>query len=125
MSKYDEYNYNIKIEENKKINNIKYINNDFIYKNPIDYDKIKDDFEIRNRQPEDYLVIDDQGRRKPLNRYFIDEKVPRDRRDALPLLACGHHVIWVPGYRISAYYKVDETTENILEVQVREEEKDE
>ena len=90
-----------------------------------DYDKIKDDFEIRNRQPEDYLVIDDQGRRKPLNRYFIDEKVPRDRRDALPLLACGHHVIWVPGYRISAYYKVDETTENILEVQVREEEKDE
>ena len=90
-----------------------------------DYDKIKDDFEIRNRQSEDYLVIDDQGRRKPLNRYFIDEKVPRDRRDALPLLACGHHVIWVPGYRISAYYKVDETTENILEVQVREEEKDE
>ena len=90
-----------------------------------DYDKIKDDFEIRNRQPEDYLIIDAQGRRKPLNRYFIDEKVPRDRRDALPLLVCGHHVMWIPGYRISAYYKVDETTENILEVQVREEEKDE
>ena len=35
MSKYDEYNYNIKIEENNKIdniNNIKYINDDFIYK---------------------------------------------------------------------------------------------
>ena len=30
-----------------------------------DYDKIKDDFEIRNRQPEDHLVIDDQGRRNP------------------------------------------------------------
>ena len=90
-----------------------------------DYDKIKDDVEIRNRQPEDYLIIDAQGRRKPLNRYFIDEKVPRDRRDALPLLVCGHHVMWIPGYRISAYYKVDETTENILEVQVREEEKDE
>lgn len=90
-----------------------------------DYDKIKDDFEIRNRQPEDYLTIDEQGRKKSLNRYFIDEKVPRDRRNALPLLACGHHVIWVPGYRISAYYKVDETTDKILEVRVREEEKDE
>ena len=44
MSKYDEYNYNIKIEENNKINNkinnIKYINDDFIYKDPIDYEKI-------------------------------------------------------------------------------------
>ena len=43
MSKYDEYNYNIKIEENNKIdniNNIKYINDDFIYKEEIDYVKI-------------------------------------------------------------------------------------
>ena len=44
MSKYDEYNYNIKIEENSKINNkinnIKYINDDFIYKDPIDDVKI-------------------------------------------------------------------------------------
>ena len=40
MSKYDEYNYNIKIEVNNKINNIKYINDDFIYKDPIDDVKI-------------------------------------------------------------------------------------
>lgn len=39
MSKYDEYNYNLKIEENNKEYNIKNINYDFIYKEKIDYEK--------------------------------------------------------------------------------------
>lgn len=61
MSKYDEYNYNnynIKIEVNNKINNIKYINDYFNYKNPIDYDKIKDITSFSN------LISSIQSRRR-------------------------------------------------------------
>lgn len=90
-----------------------------------DYDKIKDNLVLRNRQEGDYLVIDDRGRRKLLRRYLMDEKIPRDQRDALPLLCCGSHVVWVIGYRISEAFKVSETTEKILEVQFREEKENE
>ena len=70
-------------------------------------------------------MIDDRGRRKLLRRYLMDEKIPRDQRDALPLLCCESHVVWVIGYRISEAFKVSETTEKILEVQFREEKENE
>lgn len=90
-----------------------------------DYDKIERSFQIRNRQEGDYLVFDDAGRRKSLARYLIDEKIPRKMRDDLPLLCCGDHVMWIPGYRMSVYFKVEHTTERILEVQFMEESEDE
>ena len=37
----------------------------------------------------------------------------------LDILADGAHIVWVPGYRISQYYKVEENTERILEVRLR------
>lgn len=90
-----------------------------------DYDKIKNNLVLRNRREGDFLVIDDQGRTKLLRRYLMDEKIPRDQRDTLPLLCSGRHVLWVIGYRISEAFKVSETTEKILEVQVMEEEENE
>ena len=48
---------------------------------------------------------------------MIDEKIPRESRDAVLLLAEGSHVLWIVGYRISEYYKVTEQTKNILQVQ--------
>ena len=50
--------------------------------------------------------------------YFVNEKVPRQERDRIYLLAEGAHVIWIPGYRISEYYKVHEDTRMILQVRV-------
>ena len=40
--------------------------------------------------------------------YLIDEKVPRLRRDHIPLIAQGSHVLWVVGMRISEKAKVFE-----------------
>ena len=58
------------------------------------------------------------GGRKSLKSLFIDEKIPREERSHIPLLAEGSHVLWVIGGRISEYYKVTEETERILKVQV-------
>jgi tRNA(Ile)-lysidine synthase len=57
---------------------------------------------------------------KKLNRYFIDEKIPSAQRGQIPVLADGSHIVWVVGYRISAYYKVTEQTEDILSVTIKE-----
>lgn len=81
-----------------------------------DYDKIKDTLSVRNRQTGDYITLASGGR-KSVKSFMIDEKIPRESRDAVLLLAEGSHVLWIVGYRISEYYKVTEQTKNILQVQ--------
>ena len=81
-----------------------------------DYDKINVKLQIRFRQEGDYFLLDDSGRKKKLKDYFINEKIPREDREKIPLLVDGKHVLWIVGYRISAYYKVTGNTARILEV---------
>ena len=50
---------------------------------------------------------------------MIDEKIPREERDQMLLLADGSHVLWIIGYRISDSYKVTSATSRVLEVNVR------
>ena len=85
-----------------------------------DYDKIKQ-LTVRTRRPGDFITVDENGGRKKLKDYFINEKIPKAQRDEILLLADGSHVVWVIGYRISAYYKVTETTKNILRADYIEE----
>ena len=63
------------------------------------------------------------GKTKKLHRFFIDEKNPEDLRDHILLLAEGNHILWIIGYRISEYYKVTDTTRNVLEVRADKGEK--
>lgn len=86
------------------------------YTKCFDYDKIKAGFCVRNRQPGDYLVVDASGSRQKLKKYLVNEKVPVTERGQLLLLADGAHIMWVVGYRISSYYKVETHTRKILEV---------
>ena len=93
-----------------------------------DYDKIKKSMAIRGRRTGDYLRIrsggDRPAARKLLKDYFITEKVPRQERDRIILLAEEEHVLWVMGHRISEYYKVEKDTRRILQVQLRGEKAD-
>ena len=50
--------------------------------------------------------------------YMIDEKIERELRDRIVLLADGNHILWIVGYRISEYYKITEETKQILQVQM-------
>ena len=58
------------------------------------------------------------GGRKTIKSFMIDEKIPKDEREKIPLVAEGSHVLWVIGYRTSEFYKITENTRTILEVQV-------
>lgn len=88
----------------------------------LDYDKIKGDINVRHRRNGDYFTVKTpQGAgRKKLKDYLIDEKLPREERDTLLLLAEGSHVLWLVPYRISEYYKVSEDTVRVLQITVKE-----
>ena len=82
----------------------------------LDYDKIKQELSIRTRQPGDFLIVDDKGSSKKLNRYFKDEKIPSEERDSILLLCTGSEVLWVVGGRINENYKIAPRTRRILEI---------
>ncbi|MCI9617559.1 MAG: tRNA lysidine(34) synthetase TilS [Eubacterium sp.] len=88
---------------------------DLMYTKWFDYDKINK-LLLRSRQPGDYIIIDKKGGKKKLKDYFIDEKVPREKRDEILLLADGSHIVWIVGYRISEYFKVSDETKNIIKI---------
>jgi tRNA(Ile)-lysidine synthase len=84
-----------------------------------DYDKITKTLVLRTRQQGDYLTIDHSLATKSVKQYMINEKIPRSQRENMYLLADDTHVMWIPGYRISEYYKVDAGTKHILQVSIR------
>ena len=71
---------------------------------------------VTHGQPGDYLTLPSGGR-KTLKSWMIDEKIPRQEREKIWLLAEEKHILWIVGHRISAYYKITEQTKTILEVE--------
>ncbi|WZL72805.1 tRNA lysidine(34) synthetase TilS [Clostridiaceae bacterium 35-E11] len=81
-----------------------------------DLDKIKRGMILRNRRAGDRFTPLGMKGSKKLKDYFIDEKVPREKRDEIPLLCDGDEIMWVIGYRMSDQYKIDKHTKKILVV---------
>lgn len=89
-----------------------------IYTKWFDYGIIKKGLCIRGRKPGDSIVIDKEGHAKKLKSWFINEKIPADKREEVLLLACGNDVLWIIGYRMSSAYQISDQTRQILQVEV-------
>ncbi|MDO5345079.1 MAG: tRNA lysidine(34) synthetase TilS [Lachnospiraceae bacterium] len=85
------------------------------------YDTISHNVCLRTRRTGDYLIINQEGGRKKLKDYLIDEKIPREERDGILLLAEGSHILWVVGHRISEAAKITNETKKFLKIQRMEE----
>lgn len=84
-----------------------------------DYAKIKEGIFIRSRLPGDIFYPYNSRGRKKLKDFFIDEKIPKNIRESIPLLAEGGNIIWVVGFRTAENYKVTDSTEMILYVNIK------
>lgn len=82
----------------------------------LDYDRIEDNLSVRTRKPGDYLFINEDGARKKIRRCMIDDKIPEEQREKIPLVLCGNEVLWMVGGRISGKYKITPNTKRVLEV---------
>lgn len=60
---------------------------------------------VRTRRPGDVFRPFGSGEKK-LKDFLIDQKIPREERDRLPLVADGSCIIWVAGVAMSADYAV-------------------
>lgn len=86
----------------------------------IDKNKIKGELIIRNRRNGDrFMPLGMKGNKK-IKDYFIDEKIPKDKRDKIPLICDQKEIIWVGGYRLSEKYKIDEKTTIALKLNLEE-----
>ncbi len=86
-----------------------------------DYDKIEEPLVIRSRKTGDFLTIADgtgRMRHKSVKDYMITEKIPRQFRNEIPMIAAGNHILWLVGWRISEYFKVEENTKHVLQVKL-------
>jgi tRNA(Ile)-lysidine synthase len=65
-----------------------------------DADRISLPLRLRSWRPGDsFQPLGMQGRRKKLQDYFSDQKVPREERGRVPLLIAPQGILWVVGYR--------------------------
>lgn len=95
---------NVKIPEN-------------LYTKWLNCDNIKNTLQIRTRRSGDVIAVCKSGGHKKLKDFFIDCKIPAEKRDDILLLADGSEIVWVIGYRLSEAYKVDDKQKRILQVE--------
>ena len=65
---------------------------------------------VRNRLPGDLFQPLGQAQSLKLKDFLINRKIPKEKRDSLPLLLSGNKIIWIGGVGISEQVKV--TTES-------------
>ncbi len=84
-----------------------------------DYDKLTEGINVRKRKEGDYFKPINSNGTKKLKEFFIDNKVPREMRDTIPLVAKESEIIWIVGYKISDKFKVTENTKRVLKLTYR------
>lgn len=80
---------------------------------------------LRTRRSGDFLKVNWQGGTKKLKEYFIESKVPAQRRDEIPLVCCGREVLWIAGMRIGETARVLTTSRKILLLELERDTADE
>ena len=75
---------------------------------------------VRNRRPGDrFRPLGAPGGRK-LQDFLVDRKVPRDERDALPLVVDGRdRIVWVVGQSVAEDFRVTDASQGVLLLKVR------
>ncbi|HEY6010170.1 MAG TPA: tRNA lysidine(34) synthetase TilS [Nitrospirota bacterium] len=92
----------------------------YLWRADFDYDKIMPILTVRNRRPGDWFQPAGMGgKSKKLQNYYVDEKVPRRKRDAVPLLCSGEDILWVMGLRTDERFLASAGTRRMVTVTVR------
>ena len=79
-----------------------------------DYDKLNGELFCRTRKTGDLIRL--QKGRKKIKELYIDEKVPREERERLPLIAAGDEILWAVGLRTAQAGRPDEHTKTYLHI---------
>lgn len=84
-----------------------------------DYDKIAENVMVRFKEEGDFLVISPEGDKKKLKKYFVDSKIPSDKRGGIPLVVSGNDVLWIIGYRTGEGTRITKSTKKLLKMEIK------
>lgn len=84
-----------------------------------DAEKLKFPLIVRPRKDGDFFYPLGFGKRKKIQDFFVDQKVPRDERDRVPLVISGDDIIWVVGYRGDDRFKLTEETKKAVKLETK------
>ena len=75
---------------------------------------------VRNRRPGDaFRPLGMHGRRKKLQDFFVDRKVPRGRRGTVPLVVDGRlGIVWVAGYAVSERARLAAADQDVITLRI-------
>jgi tRNA(Ile)-lysidine synthase len=93
---------------------------DSIHTACLDAAKITFPLLVRNFRPGDRFVPLGMRSTKKLKEFFINQKIPRELRRAIPIILSGRVVVWISDYRIDDRYKVTPQTQKILRIEMAE-----
>jgi tRNA(Ile)-lysidine synthase len=74
---------------------------------------------VRGRAEGDFFYPLGFGKKKKIQDFFVDEKIPRDERARVPIVVSGNDIIWIAGYRADERFKVTEKTERVLKLIIK------
>lgn len=84
----------------------------------LDYDRIDLPLVVRSIRPGDRMQPLGMKGRKKIKSILIDEKIERNERRGLPVVADRNSVLWIPGVRLSERVKIREETETVLRIEI-------
>lgn len=85
----------------------------------IDMDKIKGNITIRNRQQGDRITPKGMIGSKKIKDILIDNKIPAEDRDKIPLICDENEIIWIAGIQQNANYLVNKDSKHILYLKLK------
>jgi tRNA(Ile)-lysidine synthase len=85
----------------------------------LDADVTGEDLRVRSWRPGDRFRPLGLASEKKLQDFFVDARVPRAERAAVPLVCGEPGIVWVAGHRIDGRARVTETTRRLLRLRFR------
>jgi len=91
--------------------------NDLLLDNLIDCDTINGNLILRTRNEGDKITLRKRKVTKSLKKLFIEENIPKEKRDLIPVISDDNGVVWVKGYGVNKKNAVTDMTKNILSLE--------
>ena len=83
-----------------------------------DLDNIHTPLMVRARKNGDYFYPSGFGMKKKLQDFFVDNKIPKEDRDAIPVLSSGEDIIWIVGHRADERFRAKDDTKRFLIISI-------
>ncbi len=83
-----------------------------------DWDRLSFPLTLRRSRPGDRFMPLGLGGTQKLSDFFINRKIDRRRRSAIPVLVSGHDIVWVVGQQIADFAKITGSTRHLLRAEI-------